>query len=245
MTQRNAIFDWLRHSLALMVIVSHCTPVLRGDNTTEPLMQLTNGRITFGTLAVYGFFLLSGHLITISWRRDPHILRYARRRAQRILPAWMAAIIFGTLLAAFFGQYAQNPLAGDRNAPLWTLGFEVVCYILIVLTRGHGALIALLGAGFYLAGFHGVVPIMFLAFGIGSMIPRFPPIAVPSIGVDWSYGLYVYAFPIQQALAATLGVQMHPLVLAVLTLAITLPLCALSWHYLEAPLLRNKTATMP
>jgi peptidoglycan/LPS O-acetylase OafA/YrhL len=238
MMKRSPIFDYARHILAITVIVSHAWPVLRGDNTTEPLMLLTGGALTFGTLAVLGFFLLSGHLITQSWRRDPRILPFTRRRIARLAPAWIVALAFNALLCALFADFVANPLSGPINAPLWTLFWEVACYLLVIVTRGRSWLIAVLGIVLLALGYHGTVPWLLLAFGVGSFIPRAPRIALPPLRFDYSYGLYVYAFPIQQALVWLFGRHLPPLVLAALAILAVLPLCALSWRFVEQPTLR-------
>lgn len=53
---------------------------------------------------------------------------------------------------------------------------------------------------------------------------------------DYSYGIYVYAFPVMMAVAAV-GPHLTAPALACLTLLATLPLAALSWHLIEAPVL--------
>lgn len=57
---------------------------------------------------------------------------------------------------------------------------------------------------------------------------------------DYSYGIYIYAFPIQQ-LMVQLGAD-RPLMNAVATFLATLPLAILSWHVVERPALRLKRA---
>jgi peptidoglycan/LPS O-acetylase OafA/YrhL len=56
---------------------------------------------------------------------------------------------------------------------------------------------------------------------------------------DYSYGTYVYAFPVQQSLI-TLIPSLHPLALFPLASLVTLTLAALSWHFLENPALSLK-----
>ncbi|KQT34620.1 hypothetical protein ASG29_00105 [Sphingomonas sp. Leaf412] len=53
---------------------------------------------------------------------------------------------------------------------------------------------------------------------------------------DYSYGMYIYAFPIMMAVAALVPVT-HHWQLALLNLLLTLPLAALSWHFVEKPVL--------
>lgn len=67
---------------------------------------------------------------------------------------------------------------------------------------------------------------------------------------DVSYGVYIYAFPIQQVLVMYgLGRLVHPLIFAVVAAAITLPLAFASWFFVEKPALqlksRFKRATPP
>ena len=57
---------------------------------------------------------------------------------------------------------------------------------------------------------------------------------------DYSYGLYVYAFPIQQSLIARVP-GLAPLALFALALPITLALAMVSWHALEQPALGLKS----
>lgn len=59
--------------------------------------------------------------------------------------------------------------------------------------------------------------------------------------VDLSYGVYVYAWPVQQVLFATgLTVVVGPGVYLLAVLGIVLPLAAVSWFVVEAPALRLK-----
>lgn len=61
---------------------------------------------------------------------------------------------------------------------------------------------------------------------------------------DWSYGLYVYAFPIQQTIVR-LDPDIAPLRLFFASFAATLIAAALSWRLLEAPALRLKSRFLP
>ncbi|MEW5770259.1 MAG: acyltransferase [Pseudomonadota bacterium] len=56
---------------------------------------------------------------------------------------------------------------------------------------------------------------------------------------DYSYGLYIYAFPVQQSIAALLPGISVPSLIAISTLA-TFALAVLSWHLLERHALRLK-----
>ena len=57
---------------------------------------------------------------------------------------------------------------------------------------------------------------------------------------DYSYGVYVYSFPIQQTLVQRIpGIEPAPLFALAMTL--TLVVAALSWHCLEQPALGLKS----
>jgi len=54
---------------------------------------------------------------------------------------------------------------------------------------------------------------------------------------DLSYGVYIYAFPIQQFLVICGFVSLNPIVFSILAAIATLPLAALSWFLVEKPAL--------
>src|SRR5207253_7861493 len=56
--------DFLRFFFAALVILSHSFPLLYGVQAAEPFAVATHNQITGGALAVYGFFMISGFLIT-------------------------------------------------------------------------------------------------------------------------------------------------------------------------------------
>lgn len=60
---------------------------------------------------------------------------------------------------------------------------------------------------------------------------------------DYSYGIYIYAFPVQQSVAALIpGVTTIQMI--VISTVITTVLAALSWHLLEKRALRHKTSLL-
>lgn len=60
---------------------------------------------------------------------------------------------------------------------------------------------------------------------------------------DLSYGTYIYAFPLQQALALVGAASLGVFLFAVASLALTLPFAAASWFGIEKPALRLKGRT--
>jgi peptidoglycan/LPS O-acetylase OafA/YrhL len=57
---------------------------------------------------------------------------------------------------------------------------------------------------------------------------------------DFSYGVYIYAWPVQQLLILFLQKHLNIGLLFTLTMMITLVLAYLSWHYIEKPFLKLK-----
>lgn len=68
-----------------------------------------------------------------------------------------------------------------------------------------------------------------------------PKLQLPSIDRfgDISYGLYIYAFPVQQTIAYLIP-DVRPIPMFMLATVITIPLAILSWRFIEKPALRLK-----
>ena len=79
-----------------------------------------------------------------------------------------------------------------------------------------------------------VLPFVVLAFGLShhSMLARFGQF-------DYSYGIYIYAFPVQQTIVS-FWPQMPFIEYLFSTFAATVTLAALSWHFVEKPSLKLK-----
>jgi len=206
------------------------------------------------------------------------------------------------------GLFQGIPREGDLNGSLWTLPYEIGCYVCLALAGWFGATAGralpawLLGAallGLYcndvLLPAHAV---FFKSEGrglcawfvCGSLMALLPEsklrsrlsgsvvaavaaawlasfrLGVPSLigpvsltlivlwlswnlplkgfetkaGGDFSYGLYIYAYPVQQALAFIGVVKFGVVVYFLLSLVIALALAILSWHTIEKPALRFK-----
>jgi len=153
---RDNNYDLLRLILALMVIVSHGTPALLGKNAPEPLSHFLPGS-TLGGVAVAGFFVISGYLVSASWCASTP-LTYFEKRARRIGPGFIVACVATAALAVatstnpagsvlrtnwlyaiittltirrpvVWQEYSLNPFPFETNASLWTIKYELTCYI--------------------------------------------------------------------------------------------------------------------
>jgi len=85
------------------------------------------------------------------------------------------------------------------------------------------------------------IPYAAIAFAM-----RAPVIFRDIKGLDYSYGIYIYAWPVQQLLSQWGLSRGEPLVLVlILSLISTVALAALSWHFVERPSLRFKPTRVP
>lgn len=193
--------------------------------------------------------------------------------------------------------FAENPLPNAFNGSLWTLRFEIMCYVGVVIAgylaifRHRGAaltvlVLAVLGNYFLpmITGRYDVIMLSYVglpfAFGAAAYVWRnqlvldgrvvlgllclsaalqptflFFPVMIMTISCsvlwlgyvdipvvksynrlgDYSYGIYIYAFPIEQLVAKAGFTQ--PLKLASITFVVTLVFAIVSWHFVEKPAL--------
>jgi peptidoglycan/LPS O-acetylase OafA/YrhL len=89
----NNNFGFLRLLLAILVILSHSPLLIDGNKNSEFLISIFH-TISFGEIAVDGFFLLSGYLIIQSWQRNPKFISFMKKRILRIYPGFIVAILF-------------------------------------------------------------------------------------------------------------------------------------------------------
>ena len=201
------------------------------------------------------------------------------------------------------GVFETNPLANSVNTSLWTLKYEVICYISLAFAGAAGLFDtrwrkgAALGLAYFIAlifsgeprdpetyqfadslryfalyfgtgvlGYlikdrleiAGYVLVPLFAFFVIANDSRFGELSTalflgyatvwlasksfgPLRGVcnqfDLSFGVYIYAGPIEQALIYACP-GLAPLSIAAAALALSLPLALLSWVLIEAPALR-------
>ena len=151
-------FGFLRLVLAALVIVSH-TPEMADGNRDREILTRAFGGISFGEIAVDGFFLISGYLIVGSFAKRPDVVAYLVRRVARIYPAFIVASLICLLIVAPLAgarmseivndmpisvwhmaklqmPMAANVFAGTNYAQLdssmWTIRYEFLCYLIVI-----------------------------------------------------------------------------------------------------------------
>jgi peptidoglycan/LPS O-acetylase OafA/YrhL len=72
---------------------------------------------------------------------------------------------------------------------------------------------------------------------------RLPKVARFGKHGDFSYGMYIFGFPVQQLLIYWFDADINLAMLALSSMAITLCFAVLSWRLVEAPALRLKRYT--
>jgi len=133
------------------------------------------------------------------------------------------ASTFCALLSSFLSG-ALLYLWRDR-VPVHRVG-DVVAATLVVALAAGGAFPGLAG-----------LPVAYLLMSLSVRLP----LARVGARNDISYGVYIYAFPVQQVLACVFSPAVLPLwVFIGLSLAFTVPLAWASWLFVERPALRAK-----
>jgi peptidoglycan/LPS O-acetylase OafA/YrhL len=295
---------------------------------------------SLGDVAVAVFFAISGFLVAGSWARDPRLRSFLARRARRIWPGLVAAVIvtafvigplFSSLAPVDYlasdatrayvvgkvtllgggdqlpGVFDANPRP-EANGSLWTLPNEVKAYLILAALGLAGgfrrkrllgaAWVAAVGAtvllrvtdaastaalasravyllAVFLGGalmysnrhrlrLNGLVAACLLAgwalsagtvfqWAVGAaafpyaslwLAYRTRPVLVRFTGrMDLSYGIYLYSFPVEQAIRALGGPGAGPVVVIAFALPVTGALALLSWLLVEKPCLRRRSSS--
>jgi peptidoglycan/LPS O-acetylase OafA/YrhL len=151
-------FDFLRLTFASLVLLSHAPEIADGDRRRE-LLTLAFHTLSFGEIALYGFFLLSGFLIVASWLRRPALKEFVEKRILRIFPGFICASLvcifivgpLGTEAIPYFRELSPwnlfkslLSLTAPRvpevfpgthypsvNGAMWTISVEFRCYMIV------------------------------------------------------------------------------------------------------------------
>jgi peptidoglycan/LPS O-acetylase OafA/YrhL len=169
-------FGALRLLFAILVILSHSFELIDGDRSREIATTVFH-TLSFGELGVYGFFLVSGYLVTKSFEKSCSVGEYVFKRILRIYPGYVVAFVLCVMAIGPFvggrltvsssitvllriallqppemqGVFAGMPYP-SLNGSMWTIAYEFRCYLLVILLGVTGLLskrivLAILTAG--------------------------------------------------------------------------------------------------
>jgi len=219
---------FFRYFLNMLGEPQYLLPGVFADN---PLPDTVNGQLWTVPFEL-GCYLVLGLVGAVGLRNRP-------------LLAPLAAIVV-TLAYLAWRQYAGLPLVPgtDRpvSGPLLIIAFLVGASLYLYRERIPLGPIGGWGAGLasliLLANAHGSViaiwPIAYFTVWLGTRNPRRLGFIK---GADYSYGIFLYGFPIQQMLAATGSWSHHPLVNALTATALAWLFASQSWKFVERPAL--------
>ncbi len=137
----------------------------------------------------------------------------------------------GLLMGAIVARFAVMFLAGAlvyqlRNvipARWWLVALSVVIVLAASLLPNYRVI--------------GGIPLAYAIIVSGALLHH----KRLRLRTDLSYGVYIYAFPVQQLLIIVGLASMNPFVFAIVAALATLPLAALSWFLVEKPALSLKS----
>lgn len=114
--------DAVRLIAAFLVLYGHSFVFL---GLREPLFL---SWLPLGSLGVFIFFTISGYLISQSWQRDPHAIRFLQRRALRIFPGLAVCVL---LLVFVLGPALTTWSIRDYFQSAYTWGYlrNIALYI--------------------------------------------------------------------------------------------------------------------
>jgi peptidoglycan/LPS O-acetylase OafA/YrhL len=183
---------FLRLFFAAIVLWSHAYGI--GGFGWDPIGHVDDGLIA-GMLAVGGFFVLSGFLITRSYETVGNALRFIWHRVLRIFPAfWVCLVVTAFFFAPLEYVHERGTLAGFLAAPESPLTYIARNVLLVIAQPNIRGLLANVPAPFMLNGSLWTLAYEFgcylavAALGIVGIIRRTPAlVAIASLVLFCSY----------------------------------------------------------
>ena len=322
-------FDYLRIGLACSIVAYHSVTLQRGPDFY--FVVLNSPFRPFATILLFLFFALSGFLVAGSLFRNKITtflsLRALRIFPALAVEVILSALFLGPIFTSFDlhkyffsgtffrylfnmvgyvhfqlpGVFLDNPYPKMVNEQLWTVPYELECYVAIAVLFVFGfvkrRLLLILACALYAAAkttnsllfvhdqslFDGralvmcflvgasiytfrdkislstktfalmvILSLVFLsrtetfylaAFTVGYCtvfigLANFKRLSIMEMG-DYSYGLYLFGYPIQQAIAS-FPVMRHWWINLPLALSLGLLYAAFSWNCVEKPIMKRK-----
>lgn len=102
-------FDFLRFLFAFTILLSHLFELSQSKELSF-LDSFTNSSI-----AVQGFFVISGFLVAKSYTNTPSLKQYFIKRIKRIVPAYIFIILFSVIVLSIFSTFTISEYFSNIN----------------------------------------------------------------------------------------------------------------------------------
>lgn len=224
--------EFLRY---LVNVTGHISYTLPGVFESNPVPNLVNRQLWTVPYELYCYIVLSV-LAAIGFARRRHIF---------LLGVVGVHIMYVATLAVLRPHhFVQDRFVGHVTGIDLVMAFLIGVVVYFYRDKlPFSKVVAFISAGLCLvlfsfpAGTHlGLYAAAYLTAWLGLQSPKGGFVLR---GADYSYGVYLYGWPVQQALVA-LNLTPDPISNSVATLAITFGIAAFSWHLIEKPALKAK-----
>lgn len=248
------IFPGLMVVLALIVVVGALLTTADAARywSAVPMYYLRNVTLFFIQTTLPGVFENNAYNAAINgslWTLNYEVLCYFGVVISGLLGLSDKPRLFALALVGFLLAYWATAVAVEstRVNSMMQLGLPFAIGMAFWVWRDRIPLSPVLAAGLALVAvvahpFPVFIPVFCLALAYAVFVigyARLPAIGAYNRLGDFSYGTYIYAWPVQQ-LWVWLGVA-SPLLNIALSLPVTLLFAVLSWHFVEAPALKLKS----
>lgn len=240
---RIPLMEFLRHPESIQFFLLNPVPFLKAIPNlptafaTNPLPGVANASLWSLPWETRMYALLA--VLWVGWRW----IGRGKSFLAPIATLWIVAVIANSLLA-----WQPRPLPGAatmllRFVPLFFGG--AILHLLWTRHRPNGGL-ALAGCGLWLLVFFckpafGVIYLVTLPYLVIHLAyAKIPWVAAYNKLGDYSYGIYIYSFPIQQAVKSLLPTA-NLLEVILISLAASVAAGALSWHLVESRFIVRRT----
>lgn len=108
---KNNAFDFVRLVFAIFVVFAH-SRYLYGAQDILHWQAKYFDNLHAGTIALWGFFAISGYLVTSSWQRSNGLVDFVIKRVKRIFPGfWFSILVCGLFFAPLWYFVKEKSMA--------------------------------------------------------------------------------------------------------------------------------------
>ncbi len=247
---------------------------LMADEPLGMLRSISIGSLVWGCVKLAGYSppnafasnpfagAVNGSLWTIPYEFRCYLMIAALGMAGMFRRRWVVPVLFALTLGFYvWSRTAHSEWNPKRVEQLFGKPEEVArlasaflagsVFYLYRMQIPRSGVLALVSAGVLVAAAF-VAPAMSVALPIAGTYLFFFLAFEQRLGIsgwgrhgDFSYGVYLYGFPVQQTLVAMIGDKIQPLLLFPMALCGATVLAVMSWYLIERPCLQFARGTRP